>query len=215
MAERVDRAAGVQHRRVRRRPVQRDRRKPLAVTLGPRLPVIEPDPVTQQQLRQAMASSHQIHPDRVAGADQVAQRLLLIAGNPDRVQLARQQQPHEMLGVAPIGLHAIPACARDLARRRDHALHAALGELARQAVTRRTGLIRHPHRPRQARTEPGRAVSIAAHPERLQLSRLGVQDRRDDLRRVHVQADESLSLRHGWFLQYAVVGLSRGGYRAA
>src|SRR5450755_2642890 len=74
MAERVDRAAGVQHRRVRRRPVQRDRRKPLAVTLGPRLPVIEPDPVTQQQLRQAMASSHQIHPDRVAGADQVAQR---------------------------------------------------------------------------------------------------------------------------------------------
>src|ERR1019366_3418090 len=153
-----------------------------------------------------MPRSHQIPPDRVTGADQVTQRLLLIAGNPDRVQLARQQQPHQMLGVPPIGLHAIPACARDLARRRDHALHAALGELARQTVPRRTGLIRHPHRPRQARTEPGRARSITVHRKRLQLSRLGVQDHRDDLRRVHVQADESLSLRHGWFLQYAVVG---------
>ncbi|MGI9185157.1 MAG: hypothetical protein ACR2GZ_09390, partial [Solirubrobacteraceae bacterium] len=39
---------------------------------------------------------------------------------------------------------------------------------------------------------------------------LGVQDRRDDLRRVHVQTDEGSSLRHGWFLQYAVVGRRAG-----
>ena len=161
-----------------------------------------------------MPSSHQLHPDRVAGTNQVAQRLLLIAGDPDRVKLARQQQPHQMLGVATICLDTIPAGARDLARRRDHALHAALGELARQAVARRTGLVRHPHRLGQPRAEPGRAVSIAAHPERLQLSRLGVQDRRDDLRRVHVQADESLSLRHGWLLLCGC-GPPRGWSRAA
>ena len=122
-----------------------------------------------------MPTAHQIHPDRVTRADQVTQRLLLIAGNPDRVQLARQQQPHQMLGVAAIGLHAIPARPRDLARRRDHTLHATLDQLARQPIPGWAGLIRHPHRPRQTRAEPGRPRGLAVHRERLQLPGLGVQ----------------------------------------
>ena len=60
-----------------------------------------------------MASSHQIHPNRVASAHQVAQRLLLSSGNPDRVQLAGQQQPrtvyvttalpHRVVKMVPVG----------------------------------------------------------------------------------------------------------------
>jgi hypothetical protein len=161
-----------------------------------------------------MPAAHQIHPHRVTCADQVPQRLFLIAGNPDRVQLSGQQQPHQMLGVSTIGLHAIPRRPRDLARRRDHALHATLGELTRQPVPGRAGLIRRPHRSWQARAERGHLRVLAAHPERLQLSSLGVQDRRDDLRRVHIEADEGSSLRHGWFLLCGC-GPPRGCRRAA
>jgi hypothetical protein len=156
------------------------------VTVSRRPPVIKPDAVTQQQLRQPVTAAHQIHPDRLASANQVTQRLLLVAGNPDRMKLAGQQQPHQVLSVTTISLHAIPGRARDLARRRDHALHATLTVIARQPVPRRTGLIRNPHPTRQPRAEPSRGRALAAHRKRLQLSGLGVQDRRDDLRRVHV-----------------------------
>jgi capsid protein len=64
------------------------------------------------------------------------------------VQLAGEQQPHQVLGVAAVGLDALARRARDLAGRRDHALHAAALELAREAVTGRSGLIGRPHRPR-------------------------------------------------------------------
>ena len=138
-----------------------------------------------------MSAAHQIHPHRVTSTNQIPQRLLLIAGNPDRMKLAGQQQPHQMLGVATIGLDPIPARARDLARRRDHALHATPGELAREPVPGRASLIRHPHRPRQPRAERRDVRSLAAHPERLQLPSLGIEHRRDDLRRVHIQADET------------------------
>jgi hypothetical protein len=49
--------------------------------------------------REPMPAAHQIHPQAVAGADQVAQRLLLGPGHADRVQPAGQQQPDEMLSV--------------------------------------------------------------------------------------------------------------------
>jgi hypothetical protein len=49
--ERIDRALGVEQRCLRGRPFQHDLREPVAVTLRPRWPVIEPDPVTQQQRR--------------------------------------------------------------------------------------------------------------------------------------------------------------------
>jgi hypothetical protein len=112
-------------------------------------------------------AAHQIHPHRVTRTHEVAQCLLLGPGHADRVQPAGQQQPDEMLGVATIGFHAIPARAGDLARRRDHTLDAALGELARQPVSRRPGLVRDPHRPRQPGAEAGSRVRIAAQRERL------------------------------------------------
>lgn len=77
------------------------------MTVRPRLPIVEPDPVTQQQLREPVPGAHQLDADCFAGADQVAQRFLLVARDSDRVKSARQQQPHEVLGVTTIGLYAI------------------------------------------------------------------------------------------------------------
>jgi hypothetical protein len=61
--------------------------KPVAVALGPRRPVVEPDPVTQQQLREPMPATHQINPDRLTRTHKITQRLLLGPRHPDRVQL--------------------------------------------------------------------------------------------------------------------------------
>src|SRR5580704_10416930 len=105
-----------------------------------------------------------------------------------------------MLGVPTVGLDPIARRPRNLRRRRDHTLHAALGEVPSEPVPRRAGLIRGAHRAGQTRAERGRGNALAAHPEALQLSRLAVKDRRHDLRGMHIQADEGSSLRHGWFL---------------
>ncbi len=206
MCERVDSASDVQQGRLRRRPPQHDLVQPLAVPVSPCVSVIEPDPVAQKELREAVTAAHQIDPYLFPGTDQVPQRFLLRPRHPDRMKLPREQQPDDQLRVAAIGLHAIPRRARDLRRRRDDTLHAPLDQLAREPVPRRTGLIRDPDRPRQRRAERGRPADIRGHREELQLARLSIQHRRDDLRRVHVQANEGSSLRHGWFLQYAVVG---------
>jgi hypothetical protein len=170
--------------------------------------------MAQQQLGQPVSAAHQIHADGVARANQVAQRLLLGARDSNRVQLARQQQPHQVLGVAAVGLDALPRRTRDLARRRDHALHAAPPKLARQAVAGRARLIDRAHRPRQPSAQPGRLADVTADPEELQLTGLGIEHRRDDLGRVHVQTDEASSLRHGRLLLFDC-GPPRGGRRAA
>ena len=147
-----------------------------------------------------MPAAHQIHPDRLAGADEVPQRLLLGARDADRVQLARQQQAHQEFGVAAVGLDPLARRARDLARRRHHALHAAARELAREPVPGRPGLIRSADRPRQPRAQPRRLGDIAADLKPPQLPDLGIEHRRHDLGGVHVQTDEGSSLRHGRLL---------------
>jgi hypothetical protein len=129
------------------------------------------------------------------------------------VQLAGQQQPHEMLGVATVGLDTVPRRPGDLARRRDDALDLPASKLARQPIAGRPGLIGGAHRPRQPGAQPGRLGDVAAQPEVLQLTGLRVEHRRHDLRGVHVQTDEASSLRHGWLLLCGY-GAPRGSRRA-
>jgi hypothetical protein len=71
MYERVDRAACVEQRRLRGRPAQLDTRQPLPVTVGPCTAVVEPDAVTQQQLREPVPATHQVDPHRLASADEI------------------------------------------------------------------------------------------------------------------------------------------------
>jgi hypothetical protein len=111
----------------------------LAVTISPCSAVVKPDPVPQQQLRESVPATHQIDPDLLTGADQVPQRFLLIARHPHRVQLPREQQPHDQLRVAAIGLHPVPRRPRNLRRCRHDTLDPTLRELASEPVPRRTG----------------------------------------------------------------------------
>ena len=168
--------------------------------VSPRPAVIEPDPVTQQQLGESVPGAHQIFTQLLPGANQIAQRFLFLAGHPDRVKLAGHQQPHQMFGIPQIGLHPVARRAWDLRRRRDHAPDTAPGQFARERVAGRSGLVGRPDWARQPCAERCRRVRFTAHPEVGELARLGVQDRRHDLGGVHVQADKGSSLCHGWLL---------------
>ena len=200
MHQRVDRALQVQQRGLRRRPIERNGFQPQAVALGPHPSIVKHDPVTHQHLCEPVLRARQIHPQHLARADQITQRLLLGARDPDRVQPPREQQPGQVLSVTAIVLDPVPARTRNLRRCRDNALDPTLGQLARQRVPRRARLIGDPDRPRQTRAERGRTPVLTVHPKELQLARIGIKHRRDDLRRVHVQTNEGSSLRHGWFL---------------
>ena len=104
--------------------------------------------------------------------------------------------------------------ARDLRRRRDHKLNPALDQLARECVSGRPSLIRNPNRPRQTRPERGRIRVLAVHHEHLRLAHVGIEDRRDDLRRVHVQTTRDLAFATAGS-SYAVVNAARGATRTA
>ena len=96
-------------------------------------------------------------------------------GHTDRVQLAREQQPREQLRVAAIGLDPLSGPARNLRRRRDHALDLTPGELPRQPVPGRARLIRRPHRTGQTSAEPGHTSDVRGHRKERKLARLHVQ----------------------------------------
>jgi hypothetical protein len=95
-----------------------------------------------------------------------------------------------MMRSIPIGLDLLAGRPRDLRRRRDHTLDPALGELARERVPSRAGLIGDPDRSRKPGTERSRVRALAIHHKHLKLTRIAIKDRRDDLPRVHVQTDE-------------------------
>jgi hypothetical protein len=54
----------------------------------------------------------------VAGADEIAQRLARLVGDPDRGEIAGAQQPGELGRVPAVGLHPVAGPGRD-ERRRD------------------------------------------------------------------------------------------------
>ena len=194
---------------------ERDRRQPLAVACRPCGAVVEPDPVPQQQLGEPMPAAHQVHPHRIPRADQVTQRLLLIARNPDRMQLAGQQQPDEMLGVTRRSVLTLSPLARGILEGA-----ATTHSTPRLASSRASPYPVGPasYAARTGRGSPAQnAVAFAFSPliaNDLQLSRLSIKHRRDDLRRVHIQTDETSSLRHGRLLLCGC-GPPRGWSRAA
>ena len=54
-----------------------------------------------------MTCAHEIQPERFPRANEIMQRLLLRARDADRMQLSGEQQPDEMLSVAPIILDRV------------------------------------------------------------------------------------------------------------
>jgi hypothetical protein len=137
---------------------------------------------------------HQVAADVLARADEVAQRLLLDARHPDRVQPADHQQPQQALGVAPIGLDPIARRPRDLSRRRDETPDAGRLERPRKPEARRPGLIGHPRRARKPGAELHHRARVARQPAHDQFAALAVHRRGEHLRRAHVEPGPTANL---------------------
>ena len=146
--------------------------------LGPGA-AVEAEVVAQQQLADAVARAHQIAAQVLARPHQVAQRLLARWSAPGPVQLADHQQPHQPLGVAPVGLDPVlrgraRSCPAPRPRTRPRAPAARARARTRSA---------RPHRPpapapaARRRTPPPRSSTPAA--AAAQLPRLAVDRRRD------------------------------------
>ena len=131
-----------------------DRLEPVAVTVRPRPPVVEPDRRDAAAACRAGAgsASDPPGPPHARGRDHAAPPPRARAPGPDAACPASSSRT-SMLGVAAIGLDPVARRPRDLARRRDDALHTALRELAREPVPRRA----RPHtRPAPAAAAPRR-----------------------------------------------------------
>ena len=176
--------------------------------------VLVADVVAQQQLAQSLPGAHQITSDSLPGADDIAQRLLLAARDPDRVQSVDHQQAQHPLGVALIGLDLIRGRPLDLPRRRDHTPNPGRVQRPRQPVAGRPRLIRGARRTRQRAAELDHLARRPRQPARAQLARLAIDHHSEHRARVHVKTNPTANLRHGRLL-YAVVVAARGPARAA
>jgi hypothetical protein len=177
--QRVDRAEVVQQRDLRAARAEIDPGQPRAMARGPRTGgVLVADLVAQQQLAQPPARAHQAA-QILPRADQVTQRLLLAAGDSDRVQAVDQPQPQPQhaLGVALVGLDAILGRPLDLAR-------AATMQPIPPACSARASPTRsgRPHRPpasvRAARSRTSRPRRSCRQPPGAHLARRAVDGHR-------------------------------------
>jgi hypothetical protein len=147
-----------------------DAPKPLDMPLGPgRAGPIPHQAPAQQQLADAMPASHQITPQILPGANQIAKRLKPTIGHQHRPQLTSRVQTRKLQRITRIGLDPIARLARDRARRTDHHLDPHRPRRPRQPKPGRTRLIHRPDRPRQ-RLQPldrRHRRTVELHPEHL------------------------------------------------
>jgi hypothetical protein len=170
-------------------------RQPLQVGVRPvALGAVEAHVVAEQQLGESVACAHEVAAEVFAGADQVAQRFFFDGRHRHRVQLAGDQQPHQALGVALIGLDAIARPARNTSRRAHHDLDSCGLEAPSQREPRGPGFICRPHRTRQARRERRHFVAAARKPLAANFAGPEIQDSSHRPRHVHIERDPGLSL---------------------
>jgi hypothetical protein len=174
----------------------------------PRSRGVDPS-VAQQQLRDAMARTHQIATDLLARAHDIARGFLPDRRYPHHGQRSCHQLAHEQLRVTPIGLDPITRSPRCL-RWRDH-LHRdpRRPRGARQAVPGRPSLVTGAHRPGQ-RPEPldDRADLQARHPTTAELPRRRVDHARLHRARMDVQPYPCHRDNHGQALLKSAVSRS-------
>jgi hypothetical protein len=144
-----------------------------------------------------VALAHQVAAAVFDRADHVAELLVGDAGHIREPQLASREQPREPLGVALVGLDAVPGRAGHLARGDDADVDAALGRRACQPEPGRPGLIGRPDLARQRRQEPDDLRRRHPQLHAAQLAAGGVEDRRMRLRRVNVKPDQRHTVLHG------------------
>jgi len=128
--------------------------------------------VAQEQLREPVASPHQVDAEVLAGADQIPHRLLGRAWDADGAELARQEQADQVLGIAAVGLDPVGRAAGDLSRGGDQAVDLGRGQSPGEPIAGRPGLIGCPHRAGQRSAKLDHRSALAAEPRKAQLAGL-------------------------------------------
>ena len=154
LVERVPSALRVEHAAVAL--VEHDRERPALEALPAKPRVVCPrprgrvvhEPMAEQQLREPVASPHQIAAGVFTGTNEVPRGFLFRRRDTYRRDLTKPKQPRQPLGITPVGLDPI-GCSSDPRRRRDNAIDPRLGTRAREPVPGRPRLVHDPDRRRQ------------------------------------------------------------------
>jgi hypothetical protein len=185
--------------------------QPKPVALTPCFLAAGPGPAAaQQHLAQAMATAHQILVSVLAGAAQVAHRLVLGGGRMHFGQKPRAQQLSQLAGIATIGLDPIARLARNQRRSNDNAVGTRFLDPALKRVAAGTRLVAEANL-----VVPGQALHLPHHaPHRrllvgyrpLQRFRFVRQQHRQlDRYLVRVHSNEGDTLLHDRLLSYAAL----------
>src|SRR3954447_23484882 len=193
--ERVPPRLRLQHRPVALVEGDRKRSRVKALPAQPAVvgerpgPRVVDDPVPEQQLREPVASTHQLTTHVLAGTHEIARRLFVRLRHPHRNKLTQTQQPRQPLGITAIGLDPIRPRARDPRRRRDRARDPGRRTGTREPIAGRTSLIGDTHRRRELLQPARRLDRQRRRPQAPKLTRPCVKNACNRLARVHIQPD--------------------------
>ena len=127
-----------------------------------------------------------------------SRKLIGLARHEHETQLARGEEPHEALGVAPVGLHAVTGGPRDRPRRHHPDIQAALLGHPHQHKPRWARLVHRGDRMIELLQEHWHySLGLATQPLDPQLAGAGVKHSGDRLGLVNVEPDKGHTLRHG------------------
>jgi hypothetical protein len=142
----------------------------------------------EEQLREPMASPHQITTRVLTRPHEITCGLLFRRGDPHRRDLTKPKQSRQPLGITPVGLDAI-TCSSDPRRGRDHTVDPHRSTGAREPVPSRSRLVHNPHRRRQ-RLQPrdGRRTT-RRQPQRPHLAAPLIDHTRDNRASMHIESD--------------------------
>src|SRR5215472_8902100 len=118
---------------------------PFQVLLCPRIHSVRLSAsVPQKELAQPMPGPELILFSRLAGADQIAQCLMSLIGNPNRGQIAGTMAASQFLGIAAVRLHPLACLYRNQGGRHYLAFHAQRSELPVEYITGRARFVTGP-----------------------------------------------------------------------
>ena len=165
---------------------------PVALALTGRRPLVEDQPVAQQELGEPLLLALRVLPGVVQGAHRVAGGLALVVGHPRLHDVAHREHPGQELGVVAVVLPApVGSGLYHLGDGADDAVDAQRGELLLQVEPGHARLVDASGRGVDGSDPFGRGGRVVAEGRGSDLSGHGVERDRLDRARVHVQAYES------------------------
>ena len=152
--------------------------------------------VAQQELAESLPGAHQVLARVLAGSNEVTGLFLLQGRDVDGHDLVQAQHLAEVPGVAHVGLDPVPAWTLELRGCCDLTPDPDTGEVTRQAVAGRAGLVGHRPRTRQLSDPAGDDLVVRDQPRFGDLARNRVEGRSDHRPCMHIQTNTRTLYEH-------------------